>query len=124
IPQTRDEQATLYHRELASMAAKSQRVLLVLDNVSGVSQVDGLLPHTHGHRVLITSRDTLGELDDARPYELGLLAEDEALRLLAEVLRQRQRADLRVQRSSTDARELVRLCGRLPLALRVVAALL
>jgi tetratricopeptide (TPR) repeat protein len=124
IPTSSSEQATSYHQLLASMASRGHRVLLVLDNVSGPTQVSGLLPDAPIHRVLITSRHTLGELDNIGLLELDTLSESEAVAVLMEVARQRGPGDVRISRDRQKAEELVRLCGCLPLALRITGALL
>ncbi len=119
-----DDQAAAYHWVLAERAKEERPVLLVLDNVSSTAQIGNLLPMHRAHRVLVTSRHTLGELDSVRVLELDALAEAEAVAVLEEVLRQRNPADRRVQEQAPQARELAHLCGRLPLALRIAAALL
>jgi hypothetical protein len=49
-------------------------VLLVLDNVSDAGQVRPVLPAgSRRHRVLVTSRDTLGELPATRLLDLRVL---------------------------------------------------
>ena len=91
---------------------------------SSPTQVSGLLPDTSIHRVLITSRHTLGELDNIGFLELDTLPESEAVAVLAEVTRQRNPGDLRISQGQQEPVELVRLCGCLPLALRITGALL
>jgi tetratricopeptide (TPR) repeat protein len=124
IPSSSSEQAASYHQLLASMAIHGQRVLLLFDNVSSPAQVSALLPEARIHRVLITSRHTLGELDNVGLLELDTLHRSEAVALLAEVLRQRDPTDLRISQCPQEAAELARLCGYLPLALRITGALL
>lgn len=124
IPASGSEQAAAYHQVLTSMARDNQRVLLVFDNVSSPVQISGLIPEAALHRVLITSRDTLGELDNIGLVELDTLPEDEAVAVLSEVMRQRRPADPRIAQCREDAGELARLCGCLPLALRIVGGLL
>ncbi len=107
--------AALYRSVLAD-----RRVLIVLDNVAGADQVRALLPGSPGCAVLITSRDRLGGLTatvDTRLVELAELPPDESLALLATVV-----GVDRVAAEEDAARELVRLCAGLPLALRMVAA--
>lgn len=124
IPIPVSEQAAVYHRTLSSMAKSGRRVLLLFDNVSSQEQVNDLLPETRAHRVLITSRHTLGEIGNVRVIELGTLPQDEAIEVLAEVLRERDPADARISAHPADAGNLAELCGRLPLALRISGALL
>ncbi|MFC7220601.1 ATP-binding protein [Streptomyces polyrhachis] len=97
-----------------------RRMLLVLDNARDAEQVRPLLPGTSSCHVLVTSRNTLGGLavrEGARQVHLGELSEAEALDLLAGRL-----GAERVAAEPEAARELVRLCACLPLALRIAAA--
>jgi AAA ATPase domain len=124
IPVSVNEQAAVYHRTLSALAKDGQRVLLLFDNVSSPEQVNDLLPESKAHRVLITSRNTLGEISNVRIIELSTLPLDEAKEVLAEVLRERDPADSRISQNPAEAGKLAELCGRLPLALRISGALL
>ncbi|MDQ7803060.1 BTAD domain-containing putative transcriptional regulator [Amycolatopsis sp. A133] len=115
VPTDVADAAALYRSVLAD-----RRVLIVLDNVAGPEHVRALLPGSPGCAVLITSRDRLCGLAatlDTRLVELAELSPDDALALLASVVG----AD-RVAAEEDAARELVRLCAGLPLALRIAAA--
>jgi Mrp family chromosome partitioning ATPase len=124
IPISSSEQAADYHSMLSSMATAGQRVLLLFDNVSSSAQVKELLPETRAHRVLITSRHILGDIDNVGILELDTLPPGEAIDVLTEVLRERHPGDLRISQCPDDAGDLARLCGYLPLALRISGALL
>lgn len=93
-----------------------KKVLLVLDDAVGPAQVDPLLPGTAGSLVVITSRRRLVGVEDAVSISLDILAPAEAAELF---LRVAARPDL----TPTDAgvAEVTRLCGYLPLAIRLVA---
>ncbi|MFE6505390.1 BTAD domain-containing putative transcriptional regulator [Kitasatospora sp. NPDC057738] len=94
-----------------------RRVLVVLDNARDAEQIRPLLPGRPGCAVLVTSRARLGSLPNAHVVELSAFARQEALGLLGRVIGgQRLRAEERT------AAELVRLCGHLPLAVRILAA--
>ncbi len=113
VPSGVDEQAALYRSLLAG-----RRVLILLDNAVSAEQVRPLLPGTSTCLVLVTSRNRLTGLvvrDGAHHVALDPLSEQEALWLITELL-----GEDRVG-SRAEAAELVRLCGRLPLALRIVA---
>ncbi|MFB9683753.1 AfsR/SARP family transcriptional regulator [Amycolatopsis plumensis] len=115
VPTELADAAALYRSVLAD-----RRVLIVLDNVAGPDQVRALLPGSPGCAVLITSRDRLGGLAatvDTRLVELTELTPEDSLALLASVVGRE-----RVAAEDAAARELVRLCAGLPLALRIVAA--
>jgi len=113
---TDQEQATARYRSVVA----GRRMLLVLDNADSADQVRPLLPGGSGCLVLVTSRDRLGGLvarDGAWPITLDPLAHGDAVRLLGRVLG----AD-RAAAEPEQVAELARLCGHLPLALRIAAA--
>jgi tetratricopeptide (TPR) repeat protein len=97
----------------------------VLDNVGDPDQVVPLLPHgTNAHRMVITSRDSMARLPGARLLDLHILDTDAAVHLLRTSLRRRGPTDRRITDDLGAAARLVELCGRLPLAVQIVAALL
>ncbi|MER6569148.1 BTAD domain-containing putative transcriptional regulator [Streptomyces sp. NPDC001093] len=108
IPEHPDAAAAL----LRSLLAPA-RVLLVLDDAANAAQVRPLLPAGPGCAVIVTSRSPLTALDGARRFPLApLTGEDSAALLRAVSGREGLHA----------GHPLVELTGRLPLALRVVAA--
>jgi DNA-binding SARP family transcriptional activator/tetratricopeptide (TPR) repeat protein len=115
IPLDLDEAAALYRTLLAD-----RRMLVLLDNAEGVDQVRPLLPAGTGCLALVTSRDRLAGLavrDGARLLRLDTLDPDEAGQVLARLL-----GAGRVGAEPEASAELARLCGYLPLALRIAAA--
>ncbi|WP_438296171.1 AfsR/SARP family transcriptional regulator [Streptomyces sp. HUAS TT7] len=94
-----------------------RRVLLLLDNAVDAAQVLPLLPASPGCLVLVTSRERLVDLDGAEWISVGPMSPEDGALLLEEVL-----GRARVAAEPQAAEELVQLCGRLPLALRIVAA--
>ncbi len=98
-------------------------MLVVVDNASAEAQVRPLLPGAGPHRVLVTSRHTLAGLG-ARLLDVGVLDDRAAARLLAHVLRAAWPGDERITSDPHAARRLAAVCGGLPLALRITAALL
>ncbi|GAA2810760.1 AAA family ATPase [Crossiella cryophila] len=104
-------------RSYRSALHRHQPLLLVADNASTTTQVQPLLPDGP-HRLLVTSRHTLADLD-ARLLDLAVLPPAEAEALLAELLRQATGDDSRL---GPELADLARLCGYLPLALRITAA--
>ena len=115
LPTDMEEQAAQYRALLAG-----RRALVVLDNASSSDQVRPLLPGSSGCLVLVTSRDRLRGLvaqEGARLLTLDILSHQEGVQLLARVA-----GDDRVGREPEAAGELVRLCGHLPLAVRIAAA--
>ncbi|WP_343233676.1 BTAD domain-containing putative transcriptional regulator [Streptomonospora sp. PA3] len=111
VPDSVEERAALWRASLAG-----RRVLIVLDNVANFAQISPLLAAAPGSFTLVTSRQDLPGLSGAHYISLGKLSEDSALRLFATVL-----GPDRVEQEPATAREVVRLCGGLPLALRIVA---
>jgi tetratricopeptide (TPR) repeat protein len=105
IPQQLEQQANLYR-----MLLRDRRMLVVLDNAATAGQVAPLLPDGEGCRVVITSRNRLSGLD-AWPLLLDVMAPEEAVALLRGMLG-----------DAPELPELARLCGYLPLALRIAAA--
>ncbi|GAB3415311.1 AfsR/SARP family transcriptional regulator [Flindersiella endophytica] len=110
------EQAAALYRSLLS----GKRMLVVLDNAQTVEQVRPLLPGGPGCLVLVTGRGRLAGLiarDGGRLLTLDVLDTVEAGELLGRLVG-RERIDAEPQASE----ELARLCGQLPLALRITAA--
>ncbi|MFF3766292.1 tetratricopeptide repeat protein [Streptomyces sp. NPDC001922] len=112
LPVESAERAALYRSLLAD-----RQVLLVLDNARDLDQVRDLLPAGPGCGVLVTSRTRLAGLSGATLVDLEELTESAALALLARLV-----GDRRVRAEEEAARALVTDCGRLPLAVRIVAA--
>lgn len=114
IPPDTDSRAALYRSLLAR-----KRVLILLDNASTAGQLRPLLPGSADCAVLITSRDRLS----------GLVARDGAQRLTVRTLDPAEAVELleyvtvhhRPQDDPGEVAELARLCGQLPLALRIAA---
>ncbi|MEU6550254.1 BTAD domain-containing putative transcriptional regulator [Streptomyces sp. NPDC046915] len=108
IPEHPDAAAAL----LRSLLAPT-RTLMVLDDAANAAQVRPLLPAGAGCAVIVTSRSPLTALDGADRFPLGPLTGEDSAALLRTVS----------GRDGLDAgHPLVELTGRLPLALRVVAA--
>ncbi len=107
IPRVLDDQIALYRSLLAG-----KRILIVLDNAADEEQVRPLLPP--GCAAVVTSRNDLRglvALDDAHRVALDVLTEAEACALVTSLTG-----------TGDGASDLARLCGYLPLALRVAAA--
>ena len=115
IPADSDARAGLYRSVLAR-----KRVLIVLDNARDVEQIRPLLPAGPGCLVIATSRNPLAGLamtEGARLLTLNLPPVQTAI----QTLERRLGAD-RVAAESEAVAEIVRRCGRLPLALAIVSA--
>ncbi|MEU4761790.1 tetratricopeptide repeat protein [Actinosynnema sp. NPDC023794] len=119
IPQEEADRVRLWR----SLLTRRERMLVVADNVSGADQVVPLLPGDPRHRVLITSRHRLAGLDRTRLFDLDVLDVPDAVRMLVEVLLMSNPGDTRTD-DLAACEQVARLCGGLPLAVRVAAALL
>jgi DNA-binding SARP family transcriptional activator/tetratricopeptide (TPR) repeat protein len=111
IPADPDERVARWRSELAQ-----RRMLVVLDNAADPAQVTPLLPGSSASLVIITSRRRLAGLDGAHSVSLDVLDDTDAARFVATVVGARAAADPHA------TAEVVRLCGGLPLALRLAAA--
>ncbi|NUT26543.1 MAG: tetratricopeptide repeat protein [Streptomyces sp.] len=105
------------------LSERENRTLLILDNASDASQFLPLLPGTGRHRVLITSRDRPDALP-LRLIDLETLAPDDSVALVTRALQGADERDDRPAREPQALRELTALCGHLPLALQIAAAML
>jgi hypothetical protein len=107
-----EEAAALWRSQAAG-----RRLLVVLDDAADAAQVRPLLPAAAGCGVLVTSRRVLASLEGAHHLHLDVLAPDEAIQLLG-----RLAGPQRVAAEPQAAAEVARLCGQLPLALRIAGA--
>jgi tetratricopeptide (TPR) repeat protein len=112
----------LFSQVIGQYAEAGMPVLVVIDNAISVGQCELLLPA--GSRALVTSRDELTILGNARFYQLDVLRDEAGADLLAGRLRESLGEDTRVADYPEDARAVARLCGGLPLALWIAAAIL
>ncbi|WP_112263265.1 AfsR/SARP family transcriptional regulator [Lentzea terrae] len=112
IPESAEERAALWRATVSG-----RRVVIVLDGVTSVSQVRPLLPGSPGCLTLITSRSRLCGLEGVKRIPLDVLSSDEAVTLLKRIL-----GDGRIATEPDQAEEVARLCGYLPLAVRITGA--
>ena len=120
IPPTVEERAGLYRSALAQI---SEPVLVIADNACSEAQVRPLLPGAGPHKVLVTSRHTLAGLG-ARLVDVTVLDGEASIALLDRALRAARPADDRINGDRDAAVQLAGVCGGLPLALQIIAALL
>jgi tetratricopeptide (TPR) repeat protein len=120
IPAGEEERTRLYRSVLAQITAP---VLVIADNACSEAQVRPLLPGTGPHKVIVTSRHTLAGLD-ARLVDLTVLDYEDAISLLDGALRAARPDDDRITGDQEAAGRLAAVCGGLPLALQIVAAVL
>ncbi len=109
VPTRLEEAAALFRSRVAG-----RRLLVVLDDAADAAQVRPLLPGSAGAGVLVTSRRVLSTLNGARHVRLEVLNPGEAVELLGRL------AGLeRVAAEPEAAEEVARICGWLPLGLRI-----
>ncbi|SER27116.1 DNA-binding transcriptional activator of the SARP family [Actinokineospora terrae] len=111
IPGHLDDRARLWRARTAG-----KRYLLVLDDVADHDQLRPLLPATPGSLVIITSRTRLVDLDGGVSLTIDTLPTGDAITMLVRLARRADVVD------SPGVRRLVELCGRLPLAIGIVAS--
>lgn len=115
VPVETAEAAALYRSLLVG-----RKIIVVLDNAATADQARPLLPPT-GPVALITSRNRLSGLiirDGVRRLDLAVLVPEAAVTLLSGALKPEPRLD------GATVADLAAACGRLPLALRIIAAIL
>ena len=120
VPEDAEARAGLYRSLLAQVA---DPVLIIADNASREAQVRPLLPGPGPHRVIVTSRHTLAGLG-ARLLDVTVLDQVAAVALLDGALRAARPGDERISSNDAVAGMLAEMCGGLPLALQIIAALL
>ncbi|CAL9378449.1 Regulatory protein AfsR [Actinosynnema sp. ALI-1.44] len=111
VPEDVAERAAALRAVLAD-----RRVLVVLDDAAHAGQVRALLPGTAGCAVLVTARKRVDDLAGATPVPVGPFTPADARELLAAVA-----GPERVAAEREAADEVARLCGHLPLAVRIAA---
>ncbi|WP_251096396.1 tetratricopeptide repeat protein [Streptomyces sp. Caat 7-52] len=122
IPVTAQGKLDTWRIVLDRLTAEGRPLLVVLDNVRSAGQVSALLPQPP-HRGLVTSRHSLPALQ-GHCVHLAPLTPQEAVDLVQQVLCAGGIRDDRVSAEPEAAARLAELCGYLPLALEIIAALL
>ncbi|MGH3734847.1 MAG: NB-ARC domain-containing protein [Micromonosporaceae bacterium] len=112
LPERPDERVDAYRSRLGG-----RRLLLVLDDAASPAQVRPLLPGTAGPAVLVTSRRPMATLEGAVRVPVGQLPTADAVRMLGKVA-----GPDRVAEEPEAAAEIVRICGHLPLAIRIAGS--
>ncbi|MFF3650335.1 BTAD domain-containing putative transcriptional regulator [Streptomyces sp. NPDC002181] len=112
VPAEPGERVALYRGLLSH-----RRVLIVLDGARDEAQVRPLLPASPTCAAVVSSLEMLSTLGGTRHVRLGLLSAEESREILARIIGRE-----RVAAEEAAARDLVRHCGRLPLAIRIVGA--
>jgi DNA-binding SARP family transcriptional activator/tetratricopeptide (TPR) repeat protein len=111
IPDTLRARTELWRAELAA-----RRALVIFDDVTGPEQVMSLLPETGDCLVIVTSRRRHPGWAGARSMTLRVLPEDDAVALFTQI------AGSAAEREPDHVARVARLCGCLPLAIRLAAS--
>jgi tetratricopeptide (TPR) repeat protein len=114
IPTNLQERASVYRSRLAG-----KRAIILLDNAKDEAQVRPLLPGSQTCVAIVTSRRLLGALEGATVLKLEVMLEGEAKDLLAKFVGMD-----RLEAEPQATAEILRLCGGLPLAIRIVGGML
>lgn len=112
MPNDVERRAGLFRSMLAH-----RRVLVMLDDVSDEAQMRQLIPAGDGCSVVATSRSRMSALDGAAHIDLSEPTAGDGLTLFEGIV-----GSDRTAAEPAAAAEIVRLCGRLPLALRIAGA--
>ncbi|MFE1269832.1 BTAD domain-containing putative transcriptional regulator [Streptomyces sp. NPDC058758] len=112
VPPSIEERAELFRNVVAD-----RRMLIVLDDAIDEEQVRWLLPGSSNCPVLITSRSRLAGLEGTNSVQIDVFSTEQALQLLSRIL-----GAERIHSEMSSALLLVKQCGNLALALRIVAA--
>ncbi|MFI5895133.1 helix-turn-helix domain-containing protein [Actinoplanes sp. NPDC051513] len=107
VPRDVSEASALWHT-----LVRGRRLVVVLDNAIGESQVRPALPPHGPASVLVTSRRALSGLEGVRRLRLDALPEADAVRLLSVILDDAGAAP-------ESLRRLAGICVNIPLALRI-----
>ncbi len=112
IPAGLDERAGAYRQLL-----RVRRALIILDNAADEAQVRPLLTGEGPAFTIVTSRFSLAGIEDVRRLALGTMPAEDARRLLETILAGGGGVSGPADQASVA--EVARLCGNLPLALRI-----
>jgi tetratricopeptide (TPR) repeat protein len=112
IPEDLEDRSALWRAELGGRS-----VVLVLDNAADADQIRPLLPGGDRCLTLITSRRRMVELHEAATLSMEVMPLADAVALFNRVA-----GESRVEKEQAAVAEVVRLCGFLPLAIRIAAA--
>lgn len=121
VPADPQARSRLFSSVITEYAEAGKPILVVIDNAVSAGQCELLVPT--GGTAVVTSRNELAILD-ARLLRLPVLSDEAGADLLAGQLAISIDEDTRVAVHREDAAAIAALCGGLPLALRIVAAIL
>jgi len=114
VPPAGPARTALYRSLLAE-----RKVLVIADDAAAAAQVRPLIPAAGEAAVLVTSRGRLSTLAGATVVVLGVIPDDDALKLLHSAA-----GPGRIGAETPDARAIVAACAGLPLAIRLAGSML
>jgi hypothetical protein len=123
IPAAALDRARLYALALSAFAQRGRPVLVLIDNAAPDSRIGPFLHADAVSRVIVTCRESL-EMPRGLALTALTLGSGDGAELLHRVLDVARKGDARVRDDPIAAAAICGLCGGLPLALRVVGALL
>lgn len=112
LPENTDDRARLFRSTV-----DGRRILVVLDDAGSEQQVRPLLPGGPDCAVLVTGRERLTGLAGSLHRDLPVLTAAESVTLLGRIA-----GPERANAEHADAVRIVRMCGHLPLAVRIAGA--
>jgi DNA-binding SARP family transcriptional activator len=112
IPESFQERIELYRSKLIG-----KRILVLLDDVTTEEEALPFMPGNYTCALIVISRSRLSGLPGVRWVDIDVFDPDNSLNFLAKII-----GGERVAMEESAAADLVRLCGHLPLALRIAGA--
>lgn len=109
IPEKVGEKATCYRTRMVG-----KRAIVLIDNAHNQEQIQYLLPGSENCVVIATSRKSMSELAGIEEIQLKPLGFFDSLEFLSKLVGKE-----RVQTELEAAKEIIELCGCLPLAIRI-----
>ncbi|MFC4060102.1 hypothetical protein ACFOWE_17495 [Planomonospora corallina] len=123
IPRTPEAKLRLYHQEAERVEAERGRMLIFADNIADPRQLAELMPPAP-HVLLATSRQAHADAHGVRLVRLDALNTETSTTLITSAVRHTIGHLPRQAGNRVKLAELARLCDRLPLALRIMSALI
>lgn len=112
VPDELEERSRIFRAHL-----HNRRILVVLDNAADEIQIRPLIPSSAGCGVIVTSRGALPSLEGVQRIDLAEFNVGQSIELLVHIV-----GDTAVQSERDSAEEIARLCGGLPLAVRIAGS--
>jgi hypothetical protein len=123
LPAGLQDRAALYNLILSAFARRGKRILILIDDLVPGGEAASLLPLDAASPSIVTSREPL-RIPSGLELAVGALDPGDCAKLLHRVLNIAHDGDPRVAADPNAAARISGLCGGLPLALRIVGALL